>query len=136
MKYFLIILCFTAFLSCKKDEEDPEPVTPDYADSLVGTYIGQEILYSSDNFTQLYNNSSSTLTVIKLGKNWIQVKTFNSGIMPGFTLSGDGSGNVILTPGGVTAHGSGNKYFTSAKQLNIYVKDGIPQYNKYQGTKQ
>ena len=136
MKNILIALAILSLIACKK-KKDPEPVTPDYADSLVGTYVGSEIHFAADNNTQQYNNASSTMTVNKLGKNKIQVLQFNSGGTPIFNLSARADGNIVLSPEGLTEYSTGwNVYFLSTKQLNIYIKDGIPKYYYYQGDKQ
>jgi hypothetical protein len=136
MKNTLIVLAILSVFACEK-KKDPEPVTPDYADSLVGTYIGTEIQYAADNNTQQYNNSSKTMTVTKLGKNRIQVSQFNAGSTPIFNLSTRTDGNIVLSPEGLAEYSTGwNIYFLSTRQLNIYVKDGVPRYFRYQGDKQ
>lgn len=141
MKNLFIILVFLTFITCKKDEVDPPVVTPDYADSLVGTYLGQEVRFQQDNSTQEYNNGSKTMTVTKLDKNRIQVTSFNSGLSPKFTLSDRGDGNIKLTPEGIAEYGTGNnEYFISpSKQLYIYLVTGsgsATRYYSYQATKQ
>lgn len=137
MKNLLLVLVILTFFACKKDDPDPVVVTPDYADSLVGTYIGHEIRFDSDNNTKLYEDVSKTMTIVKLDKNRIQLKTFYQGPMPIFNLSDRGDGNIKLTPEGMVAHGTGNnEYFLSDKRLYIYVKDGIPWYYYFQGDKQ
>lgn len=139
MKNFLIILVLlvAGLSSCKKDKDAPEPVTPDYADGMVGTYLGQEIYLKADNYTQVYNNGSKTVTVVKLDKNKIQINTFYAGSGV-FTLSDNGNGNIKLTPlTPFVEYGvSNNNYYTTSKQLNVYVKDALNKYIRYQGTKQ
>lgn len=141
MKNFLIIIALLSLLACKKNEPDPEPITPDYADSLVGTYLGQTINYDSDNSTELYNNGSKTMTVTKISKNKIQVSSFYGGPSPYFDLSDAGSGNIfvnissstLVIYGGVT----NNSYSTSTKTLKIYFKyPSINEYRYFNGVKQ
>lgn len=135
MKNLFIILIFAVFFSCKKDDVTPPPVIPDYADSLVGTYMGQEIRYAGDNFTQEYNNATKLMTVTKISKNKIQLISFFQGPQPYFNLSLRSDGNIQLSPEGVTATGW-NVYTVSSKELGVYVKDGAPKYYYYSGTKQ
>jgi hypothetical protein len=75
-KYILVFALLSILVSCKKDDPEPEPVTPDYADGLVGTYVGTEINYGTDNSSKEYENTSKTMTVTKLEKNKIKVESF------------------------------------------------------------
>ncbi len=142
MKHLLIVLALLVFITCKKKDEDPPAPTPDYADSLVGSYLGQEIRYKQDNSTQEYSNGSKTMTVTKLEKNKIQVSSFTSGPAPIFILSDGGSAKIKLTPQGSGEYGTGwNEYSLTAKQLNIYIIDcqscgAATRYYYYQATKQ
>lgn len=141
MKQILLILVLLGFLACKdKDDPQPEPPVPDYADSLVGTYLGTEIRFQQDNSTQEYNNGSKTMTVAKLGKNRIQVMSFTSGPMPIFNLSEGGSNGINLSPEGMNSGGF-NKYILDIKQLNIKVTNApgagaASRYYYYQAIKQ
>jgi hypothetical protein len=138
MRYFLLLLALAISFSCKKEETPPVVVTPDYADSVVGTYLGSEIKYASDHSTQEYNNGSKTMTVVKLDKNKIQVNSFTSGPSAIFVLSDGGTnqGNQIitLTPSGSTQGAGFNSY--QLKQITVNIKDGVPKYYYFQGTKQ
>lgn len=138
MKNLFIILVFLTFITCKKDEVDPPVVTPDYADSLVGTYLGQEIRFQQDNWTQEYNDASATMTVTKLSKNRIQLFSFYQGPNPIFNLSDRGDGNIKLVSEG-TDYGSNTYFISPSNQLNIYIVTGsgsATRYYKYQATKQ
>jgi hypothetical protein len=135
MKYLIFLFAILTLVSCK--EKDKEEVTPGYADGLVGTYVGQETAYGTNGSTVTYNNASATFTVTKLEKNKIKLSSFNSGPSVQFTLTQRADGNIELIPISWAAHGSGNNvYFNSVKQLNVYVKDGVPSYYSFQGTKQ
>lgn len=141
MKNFLIIIALLSLLACKKNDVKPEPETPDYADSLVGTYLGQTINYDGDNVTQLYNNGSKTMTVTKISKNKIQVSSFYGGPAPYFDLSDAGSGNITLNVSSSTlvnyGGASSNNYSPSTKILKIYFKyPSLDEYRYFSGTKQ
>jgi hypothetical protein len=138
MKHILLLLALLIFFTCKEKEEIP-PVIPDYADSIVGTYLGGEVKKEADNWTVEYSNSSKTMKVVKLGKNRVQLDSFNVNFSPIFTLSDGGmhQGNQIitLTPEGYT--GSGSRYLS--KQLSIRLTIGSGSYTRYyyyDGTKQ
>jgi hypothetical protein len=143
MRYTILLLAMLTFFACKKEETPPVVVTPDYADSVVGTYLGSEVRKGSDNFTVEYSNGSKTMIVEKLDKNKIQLKGFTSGPMPIFSLSDAGSGNIELTPDGFPDVGF-NQYVPSSKQLNIAIANGYTngqpspatRYYYFQGTKQ
>lgn len=138
MKYLLIILCFTAFLSCKKDEEPP--VEPDFAPDLAGTYIGHETQASPNVGNTTYDNASKTLTVTIRNKNEILVSSFNGGTNQNFYLSDGGSAKVALDPAGsMETYGpsSNNSYDPSDRMLRIYFKDpNSSTYYFFQGAKQ
>jgi hypothetical protein len=139
MKNFLILTIAVLFISCGKDDITPftPPAIPDYADSLVGTYLGQEILYDSDNSTQLYNNGSKTLTVTRMEKNKIMVSSFNGGSSLSFFLSEGTNGTIKLKPINFQEYATGwNSYSIVAMQLNIYIKNGSNNYQYFQGIKQ
>jgi hypothetical protein len=138
MRHLLIILSLVVLISCKKDDPDPEPQTPDYAETLVGTYIGTEVQLGSDNMTQEYNNSSKTMTITRVDKNKIMVSTFNIGIKPEFSLTSKTSNVIKLTPDGVTEVGTGNnEYDIPSKKVYIYFYySSINKYVSFQGTKQ
>jgi hypothetical protein len=136
-KYILVFALLSILVSCKKDDPEPEPETPDYADGLVGTYVGTEINYGTDNSSKEYENTSKTMTVTKLEKNKIKITEFNGGYPISFTLSDGGSGKIKLTPIGYTEYATGwNSYNTSATSISIYVKDIYLKYKRYQATKQ
>lgn len=139
MKNLLFLLALLAIISCKKKEDPvPTPVVPDYADSLVGSYLGHEIRYMQDNSTKEYENVSKTMTVTKLSKNRIQVSSFTPALSPVFSLSDGGSGDIAMTPESISSAGF-NKYISSIKQLNIYIVTGSgssTRYYYFQATKQ
>lgn len=139
MKYFLIILCFTAFLSCKKDEEEP-PVEPDFAPDLAGTYIGHESQASPNVGNTTYDNASKTLTVTIRNKNEILVSSFNGGSSMNFTLSDGGSAKVLLDPSDpreTYGPSSNNSYIPVDRELRIYFKNpATSTYYFFQGIKQ
>lgn len=135
MKNILISLAILSVFACKKKEEP----TPDYSESLVGTYIGMETYATPGSASVTYSNSSKTMTVTRLDKNRIQVSTFNNSSKPIFTLS-DGGSTVNLTPEApLEAQGSSvnNSYTTSTKVLRIDVKiPSVSGYMFFQGDKQ
>jgi hypothetical protein len=138
-KYILIFALLSILVSCKKDDPEPEPVTPDYADGLVGTYVGTEINYGTDNSSKEYENTSKTMTVTKLEKNKIKVESFQGNYAITFTLTSGGGDDVLMSSSApYQAYGIGNcKYFASPKKLGIYVKDvNSLKYKYYSGTKQ
>jgi hypothetical protein len=137
MKKLMILIVLISFFACKKEEVDPPVVTPDYADSLVGTYVGTEVHLGTDNMTQEYNNGSKTMTVTKISKNKIQLSSFYNGGSPFFNLSDDGAGTIILSPESFTAYGNGNnRYILSSKSFSVYLKDSFSKYKRFYGTKQ
>jgi hypothetical protein len=137
MRNFLLLLAFVIFFTCKEKEETPPVVvTPDYADSVVGTYYGTEVRKSSDNYTIQFSSSTKTMTVTKLEKNKVHVQSFDLGYSPKFTLS-ESSNGVKFTPESYTSTGS-NNYTLSTKYLNLEFTNGGtgPRYFYYQATKQ
>lgn len=136
MKKILIMITIIALFSCKKDEEAPV-VVPDYADSVVGTYVGEEAIADGAVGNTTYNNTSKTMTVTKREKNKILLKSFNDGSGMLFTLS-EGI-FLTLASGSTEPYGpsSYNSYNPSTKQLRVYYRDSIlDKYYSFTGTKQ
>jgi len=141
MKNFLLVFALLSILvSCKKDDPDPEPETPDYADQLVGTYMGEERYYDTDKTTILHSNASKTITIAKVEKNKIQISTFHSGASPLFTLSDGGNGTINIVAQSPNANdgsfAGANKYTVSSKALFIFFKSAINKYTYFTGDKQ
>lgn len=137
MKNFLIIIALLSLFACKKNE--PDPVTPDYSGDLVGTYVGEEKYYDTNNSTVLQINSSKTLTVTRVGDNKIKAASFFAAGNMLFNVSSDGS--MLLTPdySGDQNYGSAsnNSYTPSTKTLRIYIKmSGTNKYEYFNGVKQ
>jgi hypothetical protein len=147
MKKIFLLLMFTVtiFFTCKKKEETPPVVViPDYADLVVGTYLGSEVRKAQDNWTVEYSNGSKTMTLEKLDKNKVQLKTFTSGPMPTFTLSDGGTwqGNQIITFTSTSNPYGSSRYLQNQLSIdfaNGYTNGQPGQYTRYyyyDGTKQ
>lgn len=137
---FVLAISIISFSCKKKTEPTPAVDNTDYADSLAGSYLGTQIVYQADNSTQKFYNANATITVTKLSMNKVRVVYYYSPYTANITydLSNRWDGNILLSPEGYTAYGTGNNvYFISpAKQLNMYIKNGAPNYFYFQGVKQ
>jgi hypothetical protein len=137
-KYILVFALLSILVSCKKDDPEPEPETPDYADGLVVTYVGTETRYQQDNWTVDYTNSSKTMVITKLEKNRIKLTSFDAGYSPTFKVTERSDGNITLTPENFTPNGT-STYFNSSKQLGTSITTGVAsttRYHHYSAVKQ
>lgn len=119
MKNLLVSIALLTVLFCsckKKNDPTPAPVDPtDYADSLVGSYKGQQTV--TYNFSTTFSDANGTVAVTKVAKNQVKVVYFYSPYTKQVLLdcSNGGTGIINLnpTPGYYMAKVSQSTYFCS-----------------------